>query len=182
MNNSSDVSPQSSDDISRPLGPYVFDGQIIYPRTKSEAKALGLKFYTSATRCRSRNHGAVRLVSTNKCKQCMEYQKSLESKWRKELSETMLERAKRAVLREQTREAKRLEAEASKAQQKAEREQQAIDAKRAKAAAKRAAKKAEQAATTKGGGLPAPTPAAPWESAVEARLEPSGADDVAPWD
>ncbi|TAK83328.1 MAG: hypothetical protein EPO09_21290 [Aquabacterium sp.] len=143
------------------------------PMTRTEAKAQGLKVYPSQYHCsRSAKHGALRLVSSNKCVQCDELERSIEKDLRAKFMDKLKAEAERKALKKVSvilADAHKQAADIIKAAQK-----EAMDRAKMleKAKATREARKAQAAASQAG----APK--------VEVVTQPEGpqAIEVPPWD
>jgi hypothetical protein len=154
--------------------------------SRAEAKAKGLRVFLSMYRCRmSSKHSQWRVVSSNRCTDCVE----LEANLRKGLKASLLDRlraeAERKVRKEMASviaEAERQARDIVKAAEKAAMDRaKVLEKAKATLAANRARKAAEAAATGPGGQAAGAAHAPPWEGPEEA----SGAsmvDDSAPWD
>lgn len=71
------------------------------PITRDQAKAQGLKVYQSRAYCRmSSKHGAIRLVSSNQCVQCVELERNLEKDLRAKVMDKLKAEAEKKALKQ----------------------------------------------------------------------------------
>lgn len=157
-----------------------------FPMTRAEAKAKGLKVFLSMYRCRkSSKHGHWRVVSSNRCTDCVE----LEDNLRKDLKASLIDRLRAEAERKVRKEMASLIAEAErqardivKAAEKAAMDRaKVLEKAQATRAANRTKKAAEAAAMATSEPAAGAPHAPPWEGPEEA---PSASivDDSCPWD
>lgn len=157
-----------------------------FPMTRGEAKVKGLRVFLSKYRClRSSKHGQWRVVSSNRCAECVE----LEANLRKDLKASVMDRLRTEAERKVRKEMASLIAEAERQARDIIKAAEKVAMDRAKllekAQATRAANRAKKAAETAALGSSEPAAGAahapPWEGPEEA---PGAfyADDSCPWD
>ena len=178
------------------------------PHTPSAAKAAGLTSYRSRRWCPIPGHGSVRRVVDNKCCACLQQAKDLKAealrKQRAKPPEVVRKERAQERMRERAREAKRVAAEALKAQKAALREQAQAERDKAKRIRRRAelqaareAEKAQEVPAAAPVGSPHAAPMAapgvvvvgpvgvpPWEAVCSASDAGAGCpwEDSPPWD
>lgn len=157
-----------------------------FPMTRAEAKAKGLKVFLSMYRCRkSSKHGHWRVVSSNRCTDCVD----LEATLRKDLKASLIDRLRTEAERKVRKEMASLLADAERqardiikaAEKVAMGRATVLEKAQATRAANRAKKTAEAAAMGSNGVAPGAAHAPPWEGREEAPSAFSE-DDSAPWD
>lgn len=157
-----------------------------FPMSRAEAKAKGLRVFLSMYRCRmSSKHSQWRVVSSNRCTDCVE----LEANLRKGLKASLLDRLRAEAERKVRKEMASVIAEAERQARDIVRAAEKIATDRAKVlekvqatrAANRARKAAEAAAAGPSGQADGVAQAPPWEGPEEAPGV-SIVDDSAPWD
>lgn len=156
------------------------------PMTRAEAKTKGLRVFLSKYRClRSSKHGQWRVVSSNRCADCVE----LEANLLKDLKASVMDRLRAEAERKVRKEMASLIAEAERQARDIVKAAEKVSMDRAKVlekaqatrAANRAKKAVEAAAMGPSGSAAGAAYAPPWEGPEEA---PSASivDDSAPWD
>lgn len=157
-----------------------------FPMTRAEAKTKGLRVFLSMYRCRtSSKHGQWRVVSSNRCTDCVELEASL----LKDLKASVMDRLKAEAERKVRKEMASLIAEAERQARDIIKAAERIATDRAKVLEKvqatRAANRAKKAAEAAAVGSSEPAAGAahapPWEGPEEAHSACS-VDDSAPWD
>jgi hypothetical protein len=148
------------------------------PITRDQAKAQGLKVYPSQYHCRrSSKHGALRLVSNNKCVQCVELERNIAKDLRAKFMDKLKAEAERSALRKIQKQAEVILADAQRQAEdilKAARREAMDKAKMLeKAKATREARKAQAAATSQAGAA---------KVEVVTQPEQPQAIEVPPWD
>lgn len=157
-----------------------------HPMSRAEAKAKGLRVFLSMYRCRmSSKHSQWRVVSSNRCTECVELEASL----RKDLKASLIDRLRAEAERKVRKDMASLLADAERQARDIVRAAEKVATDRAKLlekaqaarAATRARKAAEAAAAGPSGPADGAAHAPPWESPEEAPSAPI-VDDSAPWD
>lgn len=157
-----------------------------FPMTRDEAKAKGLRVFLSKYRClRSSKHGQWRLVSSNRCADCVE----LEANLRKDLKASVMDRLRAEAERKVRKEMASMIAEAERqardiikaAEKVAMGRAKVLEKAKATLAANRAKKAAEAAAMGSNGAAAGAVHAPRWEGPEEGS-NVTGHDDFATWD
>lgn len=153
-----------------------------HPMSRAEAKAKGLRVFLSMYRCRmSSKHSQWRVVSSNRCTECVE----LEANLRKDLKDSLIDRLRAESERKIRKEMASLLADAERQARDIVKAAEKVATDRAKVLeriqATRAANRARKAAEAAAAGPSSPIHALPWEGTAEARSAPI-VDDPAPWD
>lgn len=157
-----------------------------FPMTRDEAKAKGLRVFLSMYHCRkSSKHGQWRVVSSNRCADCVE----LEATLRKDLKASVMDRLRAEAERKVRREMASLIAEAERQARDIVKAAEKVAMDRAKllekAQATRAANRTKKATEAAAVGSSEPAAGAahapPWEGPEEAHSA-FEVDDSAPWE
>ncbi len=145
-----------------------------FPMSRAEAKAKGLKVFLSMYRCRmSSKHSQWRVVSSNRCTDCVE----LETNLRKDLKASLIDRLRAEAERKVRKEMASLLADAERQARDIIRAAEKVATDRAKVLEKVQATRAANRARKAAGAAHAP----PWEGPEEAPSAPI-VDDSYPWD